>query len=952
MLICFKGWVQRIVVAFLIAIISIPTCAQESKLQSEIDINSGLPSNAVRCLKLDDEHRLWVGTDNGLGIFEANTDIQKKIIKIVGNKSIWSIALLDSFVLIGTRNDGLYIFNRNTARLSFYYSNKTINLIRKIKVIGKRIFVLTNTEPFEWYYGKTLTKLYTKKSYSDEFLLDIFEYEHEIYGFANSPKILLLKGNRFEKDVASEILKYHKGAEQSSHFSSTIYHNNILIGGSMEDNSKTPLTLFNPKYNITTEQQPFYNKTGQVWDIAVTDNKIIAAIGDAKNNVEGYLYITNNNLKNEPLILNSYLTCLAIDSALNTIYIGSLNKGIIVMKGIIGTSAIIIPDISEFTTSVKNRYIFYNNTELFVYNEGRNLLYHKILDGLDKRFNSINVIGDTLIYSTKAYNYYIDLNSGREIKGLFKNLDSSGSKTIYIRLNKSIYSFPTYGGCYQYYIDSNKCKELRNYQNFIPFPKIEGNKIVVLNKEKGFGIVTETDAYNLNCSDNNIAFVTDFSIIKDTIYGLTNHSVKQYGIDYKARNLKLLKTFAIDSFMQGFVPEWIFDFQDKLYVANKHGILRISSCNGLPLSYYYLGNYSALNEPKVVGDSLVWAAGGYITKVSFSEIDQNAFTLKISSLTIQVPKDINELIAFKVGVNCPSYLVQQHSLKTLTIWKDGKLVDTRYTVGNGFEFINGLPFGSYELVLTVGNDSIKSTLDIGLPMNRNPYFFGSIILLTLVIVGVVLKMQLDKRALNKKLLHNRLHVLKQNLNPHFVYNSMNLISSLILEKKYTDAVQVTADFSNLQRTYLETNNKEHITLTEELAFLKAYLGLQHRRFYLDKNFEYFIVIEEGIDTEKIILPPLILQPIAENAIKYGVVGSSALDKKIRISITGKNPVIIALEDNGELDKLYPKGQGLGQKLVEERIELFANFNRCAIEVVFGLPPKYSTKGYRVEVSII
>ncbi len=951
MLICFKGWVQRIVVAFLIGIISVPTCAQESKLQSEIDINSGLPSNAVRCLKLDDEHRLWVGTDNGLGIFEANTDIQKKIINTVGNKSIWSIELLDSFVMIGTRYDGLYIFNRNTARLSFYYSNKTINLIRKIKVIGKRIFVLTNTDPFEWYYGKILTRLYSKKKYTDGFLLDLFEYDHEIYGFANTPNILLLKGNRFEKNVSSEILKYQKGGEESSHFSSTIYHNNILIGGSMEDNTKMPLSLLNPKRNIVTEQQPFCNKTGQVWDIAITDNKIIAAIGDAKNNVEGYLYITNNNLKNEPLIASCYLTCLVIDSTLNTIYIGSLNRGIIVMKGISGTNAIIVPNSSDFI-SFRNRYLFSNNRELIVYNEGRKVLYQKTLEGLDKQFNSINVIGDTLIYSTQAYNYYVDLKNGRDIKGLFKKLYHSGSKIMYILLNKSIYSFPTYGGCYQYSIDSNMSKELRNYQNFLPFPKIEGNNIVVLNKEKGFGIVTNKDAFNLNCTDNNVAFITDFSVLKDTVYGLTNHSVKQYGIDYKAHNLKPLKTYAIDSCIQGFLPEWIFNYHKNLYVANKHGILRLNTNDGKPLSYYYLGNYAALNEPKIDGDSLVWAASGYITKVAINEIDQTEFAIKTNSLTMHFAKDINELIAFKVAVNCPNYLMQEHSLKTLAIWKDGYKVGVRYTVGNGFEFSNGLPYGNYELLLTVGNNTIKSKLAIGLPMNRNPYFFGSILLLMLVIVGVVLKMQLDKRSLNKKLLQNRLHVLKQNMNPHFVYNSMNMISSLILEKKYTDAVQVTADFSNLQRTYLETNNKEHITLTEELAFLKAYLGLQHRRFYMDKNFEYFIAIEEGIDTEKIILPPLILQPIAENAIKYGVVGSSALDKKIHISITGKNSVIIALEDNGELDMLYPKGQGLGQKLVEERIELFANFNKCVIEVEFGMPAEYSERGYRVEVRII
>jgi len=130
MFVCFKGWLQRITLAFLIELAVVSAFAQESKLLSEIDINSGLPSNTVRCLKLDNEHRLWVGTDNGLGIFEANTDIQKKIINTIGSKSIWSIEIKDCFVLIGTRYDGLYIFNKNTGQLSFYYRS-CLNLFRQ-----------------------------------------------------------------------------------------------------------------------------------------------------------------------------------------------------------------------------------------------------------------------------------------------------------------------------------------------------------------------------------------------------------------------------------------------------------------------------------------------------------------------------------------------------------------------------------------------------------------------------------------------------------------------------------------------------------------------------------------------------------------------------------------------------------------------------------------------------
>lgn len=145
---------------------------------------------------------------------------------------------------------------------------------------------------------------------------------------------------------------------------------------------------------------------------------------------------------------------------------------------------------------------------------------------------------------------------------------------------------------------------------------------------------------------------------------------------------------------------------------------------------------------------------------------------------------------------------------------------------------------------------------------------------------------------------NRLHILKQNLNPHFVYNSMNLISSLILEEKYDEAILVVSEFSKLQRSYLETNNKDVISLQEEIDFIEVYLKLQQRRFENDNSFIYNIKVEDNIDLRSIMVPPLILQPLVENAIKHGIIESKSNKRQISIEILGSRPIIIGIEDNG------------------------------------------------------
>jgi LytS/YehU family sensor histidine kinase len=180
---------------------------------------------------------------------------------------------------------------------------------------------------------------------------------------------------------------------------------------------------------------------------------------------------------------------------------------------------------------------------------------------------------------------------------------------------------------------------------------------------------------------------------------------------------------------------------------------------------------------------------------------------------------------------------------------------------------------------------------------------------------------------------------------------MNLISALILESKNDEAVKVVAEFSKLQRTYLETNNKDQISLQEELDFLGIYLKLQQRRFDVNNRFEYKIEIETTVDISNISVPPLILQPIAENAIKHGIIGSTSSDKWIHVDITSdEKNIIINIEDNGDTEN--PNlDLGMGQKLVNQRIEIYNKMNRNKLSIVSGLKPRFSNFGYRVELII-
>jgi LytS/YehU family sensor histidine kinase len=183
----------------------------------------------------------------------------------------------------------------------------------------------------------------------------------------------------------------------------------------------------------------------------------------------------------------------------------------------------------------------------------------------------------------------------------------------------------------------------------------------------------------------------------------------------------------------------------------------------------------------------------------------------------------------------------------------------------------------------------------------------------------------EKIQLQEKITGLELNRLKSNMNPHFIFNVMNFVQAMIVKNNKTNALIATTKLSQLNRLFLETSEKDHISLENELEFANTYIQLEKMRFESDKEFDYDVIIEQGINIENWHLPPLILQPLLENAIKHGVLLEKNEIGSIRIYITSTSPneIIIQIQNKGlsvEFDRV--EGTLSGQKIVKERIELF------------------------------
>lgn len=156
--------------------------------------------------------------------------------------------------------------------------------------------------------------------------------------------------------------------------------------------------------------------------------------------------------------------------------------------------------------------------------------------------------------------------------------------------------------------------------------------------------------------------------------------------------------------------------------------------------------------------------------------------------------------------------------------------------------------------------------------------------------------KLEKLTIERNLSLAKLKAIKSQMNPHFFYNALNTLQSLILSNEKKQAVQYLSKFSQLTRSILTLTEKDFVSLAEEIQTLESYLEIEKLRFHED--FSYSIQIDPLLDTDSIRFPSLLLQPYVENSIKHGLLHKNG-EKKLSINFVKEdNYLVVTIDDNG------------------------------------------------------
>jgi len=250
--------------------------------------------------------------------------------------------------------------------------------------------------------------------------------------------------------------------------------------------------------------------------------------------------------------------------------------------------------------------------------------------------------------------------------------------------------------------------------------------------------------------------------------------------------------------------------------------------------------------------------------------------------------------------------LNQYSFKVLGLNKDWVYLGNQNSI-----ILSGVEPGEYTLLIKASNnDGVWNQKGISLHLSIVPPYwltswfkiimYSSAFFSLFAIVGYLYWRSHEKYIIRKKIDTLQLKALQAQMNPHFIFNSLNSILSLIVSDEKQKAVLYLTKFSKLLRSIVERSRASSISLDEEIKNTILFLEIEQFRF--ENRFSYSFQIDEKINLEETFIPTLFIQPYLENSIKHG-----------QINQIENGMVEIIIKESGRDLLFYINDNGIGRK---------------------------------------
>lgn len=224
-----------------------------------------------------------------------------------------------------------------------------------------------------------------------------------------------------------------------------------------------------------------------------------------------------------------------------------------------------------------------------------------------------------------------------------------------------------------------------------------------------------------------------------------------------------------------------------------------------------------------------------------------------------------------------------------------------------------------------------------------------ILLVSILLGGMVFYQKLHNIRVKNQNIITEQKLLRSQMNPHFVFNSLSVLQGMILNKEEKKSVDYLSKFSRLLRITLENSRDKMVLLSQELTAVENYMALQNLE---NDSYQFSIDIDDGIDGSMFKIPPMLIQPFIENAIEHAFVNEKE-ERKIAIQLKySGGELLCIITDNGMGINSRKKDHGkdkksLATQITSERLNILSSYFKMKGSVTIADRSKFNKKGTMV-----
>ncbi len=886
---------RPVIVLFLgLLLFKLPIFAQQSGSTSVLNQGNGLSSNYVYDVFEDKRGFIWLATDGGLYRYDGfeyklyASEMQSSLAGSCIQEDIYGRLWYENFdgYLFYIEKDKLNHINQDNPIqfLPYGLTEKHLYVIVKggVNIYDLKSFELVKSIKIDWIYAEHASLIDGTFYITDQDKIVAIDENFNV--LRTSVNVRAENGVKIVSKVRGKVAVFYRNGSHVNFYDkhlNHLYQNKINLPGTFHH----AVSINRDYYNVATSQGIY------VVDFGNDAFKIISTrwpgVSVAKS------VIDRNDNEWIPTVGNGVFFNSKLKSSLQLLQKGNFtfirphNSGFVAVdaKGSISklTDRLVLDkelvnaksDVAYiFNDQASNSFFYTNNTGLFVVNKSQRKHYNVALKQavrLDDKF-----------YLVAASGFY----------GLFKNPFSKQTTSIWDKyFTKNIFNY-------------NDFSAFKSYVRAKTIAYNENLKLIVAGTNIGTFINKQGVEQELQLNGKAL-FVNKLVWCENVLFALTTS-----GDLYKIENL--------EHFTKIDIPEnglrLAKHAQHTIYMLGSNFLYAYDTEKETISKFDLDLNTNSINDYLIEGQYIILATTDGLIKMNLKTNTESAK---------EVPFYINDFYANGVKTTSLADLAfEENNLRVNFSYlnyghKNGVVIYYRlnqdaWIAVNEKErdvYFQALAPGKYVLRFKVNGKEVdeKVIINIAVPIWKAWWFY--LILLSLIITSLAIyftaktklytreiKLLNEKIDLEKSLGKSVLTSIKAQMNPHFFYNALNTIQAFIFTNDKLSANNYLAKFSKLTRLVLEMSEKEIVGLNEEIDSIKMYLDLEKMRF--GKKIDYQLLVENIPNPEMIELPPMLVQPLVENAVKHGLLHLNGLGfLKITYRKNG-DLLIVEVDDNG------------------------------------------------------